>query len=141
MIGQRLYPTKTRVAHLAIAFAVALLLTMIVTTTPTYWTIAAYFLPYFPEGLFFLKKSPWWVVAVGWAVYLALSTWLLRTGDGARYRVLLGLLCVLLMINVAGCHYTASHFGPSQVGVTRPAAPAGPVLPSGRSSTYSVEVL
>ena len=134
------YPTRTRVIHLAIAFAVALLLTAIVTGTITHPTIAAFFLLYFPEGLFFLQKSPWWVAAAGWTVYLALSTWLLRTTSTARYRLMFGLLCVLLIINVAGCHYSSSHFGPSQVGVTRPGAPAGPVLPSGRSSNHFVEV-
>ena len=94
---------RTRVLHLTIAFCVALLFTALI-TLPSPTAIAL--LPYFPAGLFFLTgPSQQVLVPVAWAVYLTLSIWLLRTADMPRYRALLTALCVLLIVNVAGCYH------------------------------------
>ena len=64
-------------------------------------------LPFFPQGLYaFLPKRQAWVA--GWATYLILTIFLLRSRTRTRYFALFVVLCALLAVNIGGCKHVAN---------------------------------
>ncbi len=87
------------------------------------WAVAtvAMVLPYpwlllfawaFPFGLFVFilptdsdQIGGWLLLFVGWLLYIALTIYGLRQDRRTRFFVTYTVLCVLLILNVGGCHY------------------------------------
>jgi len=102
---------RARVVFCAVAWAIALILTLLFVLPHP---MAIVLLPFFPEGLFvFLPRRP--AAVIGWATYLVLMIFLLRSRTSTRYFVLFGVLCVLLAVNIPGCKHIADnkHLGHS----------------------------
>jgi hypothetical protein len=96
---------RARVAFCAITWAFALILTLLIVFPAP---VGVVFLPSFPEGLFvFLPGRQ--AMVVGWATYLILTTFLLRSRTRSRYFVLFAVLCALLAVNIPGCKHIADN--------------------------------
>jgi hypothetical protein len=63
--------------------------------------------PLFPLGLAFLlhyEDGGGMVLTLGWATYLVLSIYVMTSRTKKRFYILYGVLLVLLILNVGGCH-------------------------------------
>lgn len=58
------------------------------------------------------------VIVAGWLLYVGLSIYGLLQRQRRKYLILFGILCVLLLINVVGCHVEIAN-----VNVVDPASP------------------
>jgi hypothetical protein len=71
----------------------------------------------FPSGLVILFAPKDWdppisetiILILGWAIYVGLTIYGLLQNRRVRYFVVFGILCVLLALNVAGCHVALSQ--------------------------------
>ncbi|MEK7781891.1 MAG: hypothetical protein AAB370_10375 [Verrucomicrobiota bacterium] len=72
--------------------------------------------PAFPAGLFVVfgmgETNPlrqWWII-IGWIVYFTLTFAALLSRRENRYFIIFALLCVLLLLNSAGCRVMMTEF-------------------------------
>ncbi len=107
-VGAQL-PASTRFRFLlpAGAWALALLATAIPDFRVVVWTHL------FPFGVVFffvrvldcnLPMAIGLISTLGWLLYMVLTGSILLTRKRTKYWLLYGLLCVLLMLNIVGCH-------------------------------------
>jgi hypothetical protein len=58
----------------------------------------------FPLATWWFVEVPWAHPVVGWLLYISITIAAAYTRKPVRYFVLYGVVCILLIMNVVGCH-------------------------------------
>jgi hypothetical protein len=96
-------PFAARCAFLFWAWVIAALATVLIEIP------LLLFFPMFPAGLAYViskqeTEGSLFLMAVGWFIYSAITGLAMAAKRGAFYFVIYGILCLLLVFNVVGCH-------------------------------------